>query len=144
MVLNWLTSKPSWLKLLVISSIVALLLVAAFQGCGETQRPSCEGNFIPPAHGVGELCSISEEDGTFSIKVLDQNESGNSSIWNNATDEGLLVLAIRDDSMLKELEDSYRIGDIIAVEYSMAPDVVSDEGQITCVDIDHAPEETSA
>lgn len=142
--MNWLTSRPSWVKWLVISTIVALLLVVASQGCGETQRPSCVGDFIPPAHGVGELCSISEEDGVFSIKVLDQNESGNSSIWNNATDEGLLVLAIRDDSMLKELEESYRIGDIIAVEYPMAPDVLSDDGQITCVDIDHAPEEAGA
>lgn len=142
--LHWLTSKPFWVKLLVIPPIMTLLLVAAFQGCSQTQRPSCVGDFIPPAHGVGELCSISEEDGVFSIKVLDQNESGNSSIWNNATDEGLLVLAIRDDSMLKELEESYRIGDIIAVEYPMAPDVLSDDGQITCVDIDHAPEEAGA
>ena len=142
--MHWLTSKPFWVKLLVIPPIMTLLLVAAFQGCSQTQRPSCVGDFIPPAHGVGELCSISEEDGVFSIKVLDQNESGNSSIWNNATDEGLLVLAIRDDSMLKELEESYRIGDIIAVEYPMAPDVLSDDGQITCVDIDHAPEEAGA
>ena len=142
--MHWLTSKPFWVKLLVIPPIMTLLLVAAFQGCSQTQRPSCVGDFIPPAHGVGELCSISEEDGVFSIKVLDQNESGNSSIWNNATDEGLLVLAIRDDSMLKELEESYRIGDIIAVEYPMAPDVLSDDGQITYVDIDHAPEEAGA
>lgn len=122
--------------------IVAALLLAVLLACrppGEhVGRFSYVGNFIPPAHGIGELCSISEIDGVFSIKVLDQNEPGNSSIWNNATDKGLLVLSVGSNDMLKELTENYRIGDIIAVEYPMTPDIVSNAGQITCLDIAHA------
>ncbi len=115
---------------MVIALLFVLGVIVVFAlRCSE---PSPEGNFIPPARGDGTLRSVSE--GMFTIQVEHDPEEPLESfdIARNATEDGYIVLSMRDDAMERQLVTEFEIGDLVYVEYPMTTGVISDGGQITC------------
>lgn len=115
---------------MVIALLFVLGVIVVFAlRCSEL---SPEGNFIPPARGDGTLRSVSE--GMFTIQVEhDPKEPLESfDIARNATEDGYIVLSMRDDAMERQLVTEFEIGDLVYVEYPMTTGVKSDNGQITC------------
>lgn len=116
---------------MVIALLFVLGVIVVFAlRCSEL---SPEGNFIPPARGEGTLRAVGE--GMFVIQV----EPGDSEaplesfdIAHNATEDGCIVLAVRDDAMERRLATEFEVGESVYVEYPMATGVKSDNGQITC------------
>lgn len=116
---------------MVIALLFVLGVIVVFAlRCSEL---SPEGNFIPPARGEGTLRAVGE--GMFVIQVeLGDSEAPLESfdIAHNATEDGCIVLAVRDDAMERQLVTEFEIGDLVYVEYPMTTGVKSDNGQITC------------
>lgn len=116
---------------MVIALLFVLGVIVVFTlRCSEL---SPEGNFIPPARGDGTLRSVSE--GMFVIQVeLGDSEAPLESfdIAHNATEDGCIVLAVRDDAMERRLATEFEVGESVYVEYPMTTGVKSDNGQITC------------
>ena len=115
---------------MVIALLFVLGVIVVFAlRCSEL---SPEGNFIPPARGDGTLRSVSE--GMFTIQVEHDPEEPLESfaIARNATEDGYIVLSMRDDAMERQLVTEFEIGDLVYVEYPMTTGVKSDNGQITC------------
>ncbi|MDO5364262.1 MAG: hypothetical protein Q4E90_03280 [Collinsella sp.] len=116
---------------MVIALLFVLGVIVVFAlRCSEL---SPEGNFIPPARGDGTLRSVSE--GMFVIQVeLGDSEAPLESfdIAHNATEDGCIVLAVRDDAMERRLATEFEVGESVYVEYPMTTGVKSDNGQITC------------
>lgn len=116
---------------MVIALLFVLGVIVVFAlRCSEL---SPEGNFIPPARGDGTLRAVGE--GMFVIQVeLGDSEAPLESfdIAHNATEDGCIVLAVRDDAMERQLVTEFEIGDLVYVEYPMTTGVKSDNGQITC------------
>lgn len=115
---------------MVIALLFVLGVIVVFAlRCSEL---SPEGNFIPPARGDGTLRSVSE--GMFTIQVENDPEEPLESfdIARNATEDGYIVLSMRDDAMERQLVTEFEIGDLVYVEYPMTTGVKSDNGQITC------------
>ncbi|WP_278541610.1 hypothetical protein [Collinsella intestinalis] len=116
---------------MVIALLFVLGVIVVFAlRCSEL---SPEGNFIPPARGDGTLRSVSE--GMFVIQVeLGDSEAPLESfdIAHNATEDGCIVLAVRDDAMERRLATEFEVGELVYVEYPMTTGVKSDNGQITC------------
>ena len=116
---------------MVIALLFVLGVIVVFAlRCSEL---SPEGNFIPPARGDGTLRAVGE--GMFVIQVeLGDSEVPLESfdIARNATEDGYIVLSMRDDAMERQLVTEFEIGDLVYVEYPMTTGVKSDNGQITC------------
>lgn len=115
---------------IVIALLFVLGVIVVFAlRCSEL---SPEGNFIPPARGDGTLRSVSE--GMFTIQVEHDPEEPLESfdIARNATEDGCIVLAVRDDAMERRLATEFEVGESVYVEYPMTTGVKSDNGQITC------------
>lgn len=115
---------------MVIALLFVLGVIVVFAlRCSEL---SPEGNFIPPARGDGTLRSVSE--GMFTIQVEHDPEEPLESfdIARNATEDGYIVLSMRDDAVERQLVTEFEIGDLVYVEYPMTTGVKSDNGQITC------------
>lgn len=115
---------------MVIALLFVLGVIVVFAlRCSEL---SPEGNFIPPARGDGTLRSVSE--GMFTIQVEHDPEETLESfdIAHNATEDGCIVLAVRDDAMERRLATEFEVGESVYVEYPMTTGVKSDNGQITC------------
>lgn len=115
---------------MVIALLFVLGVIVVFAlRCSEL---SPEGNFIPPARGDGTLRSVSE--GMFTIQVEHDPEEPLESfdIAHNATVDGCIVLAVRDDAMERRLATEFEVGESVYVEYPMTTGVKSDNGQITC------------
>lgn len=115
---------------MVIALLFVLGVIVVFAlRCSEL---SPEGNFIPPARGDGTLRSVSE--GMFTIQVEHDPEEPLESfdIARNATEDGCIVLAVRDDAMERRLATEFEVGESVYVEYPMTAGVKSDNGQITC------------
>lgn len=115
---------------MVIALLFVLGVIVVFAlRCSEL---SPEGNFIPPARGDGTLRSVSE--GMFTIQVEHDPEEPLESfdIARNATEDGCIVLAVRDDAMERQLATEFEVGESVYVEYPMTTGVKSDNGQITC------------
>ena len=116
---------------MVIALLFVLGVIVVFAlRCSEL---SPEGNFIPPARGDGTLRAVGE--GMFVIQVeLGDSEAPLESfdIAHNATEDGCIVLAVRDDAMERRLATEFEVGESVHVEYPMATGVKSDNGQITC------------
>ena len=115
---------------MVIALLFVLGVIVVFAlRCSEL---SPEGNFIPPARGDGTLRSVSE--GMFTIQVEHDPEEPLESfdIARNATEDGCIVLAVRDDAMERRLATEFEVGESVYVEYPMTTGVKSDNGQITC------------
>lgn len=115
---------------MVIALLFVLGVIVVFAlRCSEL---SPEGNFIPPARGDGTLRSVSE--GMFTIQVEHDPEEPLESfdIARNATEDGYIVLAVRDDAMERRLATEFEVGESVYVEYPMTTGVKSDNGQITC------------
>ena len=116
---------------IVIALLFVLGVIVVFAlRCSEL---SPEGNFIPPARGDGTLRAVGE--GMFVIQVeLGDSEAPLESfdIAHNATEDGYIVLSMRDDAMERQLVTEFEIGDLVYVEYPMTTGVKSDNGQITC------------
>lgn len=76
--------------------------------------------------------SVSE--GMFTIQVEHDPEEPLESfdIARNATEDGCIVLAVRDDAMERRLATEFEVGESVYVEYPMTTGVKSDNGQITC------------
>lgn len=108
--------------------VLGVIVVLALR-CSEL---SPEGNFIPPARGDGTLRSVSE--GMFTIQVEHDPEEPLESfdIARNATEDGYIVLSMRDDAMERRLATEFEVGESVYVEYPMTTGVKSDNGQITC------------
>ena len=117
-----------------VKMVIALLFVlgAIVVFALRCSEPSPEGNFIPPARGDGTLRSVSE--GMFTIQVEHDPEEPLESfdIARNATEDGYIILSMRDDAMERQLVAEFEIGDLVHVEYPMTTGVISDGGQITC------------
>lgn len=115
---------------MVIALLFVLGVIVVFAlRCSEL---SPEGNFIPPARGDGTLRSVSE--GMFTIQVEHDPEEPLESfdIARNATEDGYIVLSVRDDAMERRLATEFEVGESVYVEYPMTTGVKSDNGQITC------------
>ena len=115
---------------MVIALLFVLGVIVVFAlRCSEL---SPEGNFIPPARGEGTLRAVGE--GMFVIQVEHDPEEPLESfdIARNATEDGYIVLSMRDDAMERQLVTEFEIGDLVYVEYPMTTGVKSDNGQITC------------
>ena len=115
---------------MVIALLFVLGVIVVFAlRCSEL---SPEGNFIPPARGDGTLRSVSE--GMFTIQVEHDPEEPLESfdIARNATEDGYIVLSMRDDAMERQLVTEFEMGDLVYVECPMTTGVKSDNGQITC------------
>lgn len=116
---------------MVIALLFVLGVIVVFAlRCSEL---SPEGNFIPPARGEGTLRAVGE--GMFVIQVeLGDSEVPLESfdIAHNATEDGCIVLAVRDDAMERQLATEFEVGESVYVEYPMTTGVKSDNGQITC------------
>lgn len=115
---------------IVIALLFVLGVIVVFAlRCSEL---SPEGNFIPPARGDGTLRAVGE--GMFVIQVEHDPEEPLESfdIARNATEDGCIVLSMRDDAMERQLVTEFEIGDLVYVEYPMTTGVKSDNGQITC------------
>ncbi len=115
---------------MVIALLFVLGVIVVFAlRCSEL---SPEGNFIPPARGDGTLRSVSE--GMFTIQVEHDPEEPLESfdIARNATEDGYIVLSMRDDAMERRLATEFEVGESVYVEYPMTTGVKSDNGQITC------------
>ena len=116
---------------IVIALLFVLGVIVVFAlRCSEL---SPEGNFIPPARGEGTLRAVGE--GMFVIQVeLGDSEAPLESfdIAHNATEDGCIVLAVRDDAMERRLATEFEVGESVYVEYPMTAGVKSDNGQITC------------
>lgn len=116
---------------IVIALLFVLGVIVVFAlRCSEL---SPEGNFIPPARGDGTLRAVGE--GMFVIQVeLGDSEAPLESfdIAHNATEDGCIVLAVRDDAMERRLATEFEVGESVYVEYPMTTGVKSDNGQITC------------
>lgn len=116
---------------MVIALLFVLGVIVVFAlRCSEL---SPEGNFIPPARGDGTLRAVGE--GMFVIQVeLGDSEAPLESfdIAHNATEDGCIVLAVRDDAMERRLATEFEVGESVYVEYPMTTGVKSDNGQITC------------
>lgn len=116
---------------MVIALLFVLGVIVVFAlRCSEL---SPEGNFIPPARGDGTLRAVGE--GMFVIQVeLGDSEVPLESfdIAHNATEDGCIVLAVRDDAMERRLATEFEVGESVYVEYPMTTGVKSDNGQITC------------
>ena len=116
---------------MVIALLFVLGVIVVFAlRCSEL---SPEGNFIPPARGDGTLRSVGE--GMFVVQVeLGDSEAPLESfdIAHNATEDGCIVLAVRDDAMERRLATEFEVGESVYVEYPMTTGVKSDNGQITC------------
>lgn len=116
---------------MVIALLFVLGVIVVFAlRCSEL---SPEGNFIPPARGEGTLRAVGE--GMFVIQVeLGDSEAPLESfdIVHNATEDGCIVLAVRDDAMERRLATEFEVGESVYVEYPMTTGVKSDNGQITC------------
>lgn len=117
--------------IIVIALLFVLGVIVVFAlRCSEL---SPEGNFIPPARGEGTLRAVGE--GMFVIQVeLGDSEAPLESfdIAHNATEDGCIVLAVRDDAMERRLATEFEVGGSVYVEYPMTTGVKSDNGQITC------------
>ena len=120
-------SKAVKMRIALLSVLGAVIVLTL--RCSE---PSHVGNFIPPARGEGTLRSVSE--GMFTIQVEHDPEEPLESfdIARNATEDGYIVLSMRDDAMERQLVTEFEIGDLVYVEYPMTTGVKSDNGQITC------------
>ena len=116
---------------MVIALLFVLGVIVVFAlRCSEL---SPEGNFIPPARGEGTLRAVGE--GMFVIQVeLGDSEAPLESfdIAHNATEDGCIVLAVRDDAMERRLATEFEVGESVYVEYPMTTGVKSGNGQITC------------
>lgn len=116
---------------IVIALLFVLGVIVVFAlRCSEL---SPEGNFIPPARGDGTLRAVGE--GMFVIQVeLGDSEAPLESfdIARNATEDGYIVLSMRDDAMERRLATEFEVGESVYVEYPMTTGVKSDNGQITC------------
>ena len=116
---------------MVIALLFVLGVIVVFAlRCSEL---SPEGNFIPPARGDGTLRAVGE--GMFVIQVeLGDSEAPLESfdIAHNATEDGCIVLAVRDDAMERRLATEFEVGESVYVEYPMTTGGKSDNGQITC------------
>lgn len=116
---------------MVIALLFVLGVIVVFAlRCSEL---SPEGNFIPPARGEGTLRAVGE--GMFVIQVeLGDSEAPLESFdtAHNATEDGCIVLAVRDDAMERRLATEFEVGESVYVEYPMTTGVKSDNGQITC------------
>ena len=114
-------SKAVKMRIALLSVLGAVIVLTL--RCSE---PSHVGNFIPPARGEGTLRAVGE--GVFVIQV----ELGDSEAPHNATEDGCIVLAVRDDAMERRLATEFEVGESVYVEYPMTTGVKSDNGQITC------------
>ena len=120
-------SKAVKMRIALLSVLGAVIVLTL--RCSE---PSHVGNFIPPARGEGTLRAVGE--GMFVIQVEHDPEVPLESfdIARNATEDGYIVLSMRDDAMERQLVTEFEIGDLVYVEYPMTTGVKSDNGQITC------------
>lgn len=120
-------SKAVKMRIALLSVLGAVIVLTL--RCSE---PSHVGYFIPPARGEGTLRAVGE--GMFTIQVEHDPEEPLESfdIARNATEDGYIVLSMRDDAMERQLVTEFEIGDLVYVEYPMTTGVKSDNGQITC------------
>lgn len=121
-------SKAVKMRIALLSVLGAVIVLTL--RCSE---PSHVGNFIPPARGEGTLRAVGE--GMFVIQVeLGDSEAPLESfdMAHNATEDGCIVLAVRDDAMERRLATEFEVGESVYVEYPMTTGVKSDNGQITC------------
>lgn len=116
---------------MVIALLFVLGVIVVFAlRCSEL---SPEGNFIPPARGEGTLRAVGEGMFVIQVELGDSEEPLESfDIARNATEDGYIVLSMRDDAMERQLVTEFEIGDLVYVEYPMTTGVKSDNGQITC------------
>lgn len=115
---------------MVIALLFVLGVIVVFAlRCSEL---SPEGNFIPPARGDGTLRSVSECMFTIQVEHDPEEPLESFDIARNATEDGYIVLSMRDDAMERQLVTEFEIGDLVYVEYPMTTGVKSDNGQITC------------
>lgn len=116
---------------IVIALLFVLGVIVVFAlRCSEL---SPEGNFIPPARGDGTLRSVSEGMFVIQVELVDSEAPLESfDIAHNATEDGCIVLAVRDDAMERRLATEFEVGESVYVEYPMTTGVKSDNGQITC------------
>lgn len=120
-------SKAVKMRIALLSVLGAVIVLTL--RCSE---PSHVGNFIPPARGDGTLRSVSEDMFTIQVEHDPEEPLESFGIARNATEDGYIVLSMRDDAMERQLVTEFEIGDLVYVEYPMTTGVKSDNGQITC------------
>lgn len=120
-------SKAVKMRIALLSVLGAVIVLTL--RCSE---PSHVGNFIPPARGDGTLRSVSEDMFTIQVEHDPEEPLESFDIARNATEDGYIVLSMRDDAMERQLVTEFEIGDLVYVEYPMTTGVKSDNGQITC------------